>query len=173
MPIGLSVYPFSSVIFYGRAGLPYAGLGLDEWNVEELADLNLVRIGQVIGLRDLIVVVGVTIEELAHFAEIVARLNGVGPVLTAGVADLMLEIGALRVDLLDDVPNAFQHYLRWSLSNEMVLLTYQIGTYKLGTVGLELLNHVDDGMRISAAMPESQPLRFSWDKGLEELAEKL
>ena len=112
--------------------------------------MNFVRVSQVICLRDLAVLIGVAVEELAHFAEIVARLNGVGPILTAGVADLMLEVSVLRVYLLHDVPNSFQHYLRWNLSNEMA------GTYGLIVRDIyEALSLIETDVRFLHALKDA------------------
>ena len=70
------------------------------------AYFDFVGVGDGIGRGYFAVLVGVTIEALAYFGEVVAGLDDVGLLCAAGGFDFVMQIGVLRIDFLDRVPYA-------------------------------------------------------------------
>ena len=68
---------------------------------------DVVGVVDAAGLSDLAVVVGVAVEELADLAQVVPGLDGVLLVRAAGVGDLVLQVGELRVTALIESQTRF------------------------------------------------------------------
>jgi len=65
------------------------------------ADGNVVGVGDVVGLGDLRILVGVAVEEQADGREGIAGFDGDGLGRSAAGADLVLEVGVGGIDFLD------------------------------------------------------------------------
>ena len=111
-------------------------------NYQFLADLDLVGIVQVVGFGDGQVFVGVAVEMLADFGQVVARLHGV--ILCALLRfDVMFQVGKGWIDGFDGIPDAVLAGFRDRDCLQVKLVAIQIQVQQLRTL---LLNLVQNGL---------------------------
>jgi hypothetical protein len=96
-------------------------LGQDR-QVDLLADLNLIGVVQAIGLRNLRIFIGISVEKFAYFGEVVASLDGVRLFVPARGGNLVMKVGIRGIALFDDIPHPFGDYLRRHVSFDVELL---------------------------------------------------
>ena len=69
-----------------------------------LADLDFVRIRDIACSGNVGIVVGRPVEAVADLREVVATLDAVALIGSTDGDDFVVQVGVLRVDLLDDIP---------------------------------------------------------------------